>query len=114
MSRDIMVADLVNYVRKNRRGNAFKDWAFDTLIARFADGIDERTLYYSVDHEGNINGVALGTLSADKKSLYIDSVLTTAKDVLKKFIIHVHCMYPDVQLCAHRYNQFITYDTLPV
>lgn len=111
MNRPITVADLVRYVEENREGNGFKDWAFGTLISRFNDGIDEQTLYYSLDHSGMINGVVLGTLSADKKSIFVDGILTTAKGILKQFVRQVHKIYPNVTLCAHRRGVLVNYNT---
>lgn len=111
MNRPITVADLVKYVEENREGNGFKDWAFSTLISRFNDGIDEQTLYYSLNHNGMINGVVLGTLSADKKSIFVDGILTTAKNVLKQFVRQVSKIYPNVTLCAHRRGVLVNYNT---
>lgn len=111
MSKPITVADLVKYVEENRKGNGFKDWTFSTLISRFNDGIDEQTLYYSLNHNDMINGVVLGTLSADKKSIFVDGVLTTAKGILKQFVRQVNKIYPNVTLCAHRRGVLVNYNT---
>lgn len=111
MNRQITVGDLVKYVEENRKGNGFKDWAFGTLISRFNEGIDEKTLFCSLDHMDMVNGVVLGTLSADKKSIYVDGILTTAKGVLKQFVRQVHSLYPNVTLCAHRKRVFVNYNT---
>lgn len=112
MNRLITVADLVKYVEENRKRNGFKDWTFSTLISRFNDGIDDKTLYYSLNHMSMVNGVVLGTLSADKKSIYVDSILTTSRDVLKQFVRQVSVIYPNINLCAHRHGVLVNYNTV--
>ena len=109
---NVMIGDLVHYVRKNQRGNGFKNWTFEQLVHEFIKGAETKTLYFSEDSLGNIDGVVLGELQPDKKNIFVKGILTTGVGVMQKFTNKVHEIYPEYSLTAERHGKCKQYNTV--
>ena len=82
----LTIKDLVEFVIKNRYGKAFKDWSSDSIAIAFRDAIKNNCLVYSLNSNGEINGVLLAERFDDYKVLHINNILTTEKGIVKKFL----------------------------
>lgn len=107
----ITVRQLMNFILANRHGNAFVGWSEQQLLDGIINAIEERSMSYSVDERGEINGVAIGIKFEEKKIFYVSGVLTTKTGVLGKLIAVFKELYPNWKLEAERCRRLKHYNT---
>jgi hypothetical protein len=108
--KDITIGELVSFIKKNRRGNAFKDYSDDRIVQQILHGIKHATMCYSVDKNNNLTGVACGRKDDVKKVFFVDDVLTTTHSAVKDLLAMFLKFYPDYTLTGIRHaKQFRTF-----
>lgn len=105
------IADLVDYVMKNRKGKAFVGWSADEIAGSLVVSAEEVALVYSVDEGGRVNGIAHGVKFSDEKVMFVANMLATAPGILKRFVEWFHKLYPEYKLEATRRGRRVCYDT---
>lgn len=105
------IADIVKFVMKNRTNKVCKDWSSYQLVYSIDAALTNKTLSYTLDNYGNLDGVVWGTPNWEKKQLYIDCILTTTEKGLKDLMKHFLNVYEGWTLVAHRRNRYVTYNT---
>src|SRR5256885_1069863 len=113
MAHQLKIKDLVEFVVKNRRGEAFKDWSEDELAINFRDGIDKNCLTFSLDEKEEIDGVLLAEIFPEYKVLHIENFLTTRRGLMNKFLSKYFEWYPGWELQANRHGHLIRYKDTP-
>jgi hypothetical protein len=105
-----LVARLVEYVVKNRRGRAFLNWTVEDMDREFRDGILHKMLVYATDQRDDICGIVHGYADESKKQFHVANILSSKKFVLPKFIQMFDMLYPGYTLVAKRHDKIKTYN----
>lgn len=105
------VKDLVIFVLKNRKGKVCKDWSIIEITFSIMNSLKQRTLTYSLNEAGQLNGLAWGVADYSKGTLYVSNAITTEKCVLRTLIGYFDRTYPELNLTAHRHGKFVRYNT---
>jgi len=107
--RDITYRDLLDFVKLNRKGNAFKDCDDDLICIGIKNAVDKGTYLVAVNHGLQICGLAIGSIEGDE--LYVHEMLATEKWVLPFFIRRFKMLWPDCKLTAMRRMKYVSYNT---
>ncbi len=108
----VTVTQLVSYVLRHRKGNAFKDWTTPEICYAINVGIDSKCCVADVDNFGNINGIIIGNPNDANKTIHIIGVITTRKCALRNFITWLRNNFPsDWRITATRNGKLVEYDT---
>lgn len=75
----------VDWVIKNRKGYAFKDYDEARIASAILRGIKTGVFHYSLNDEGMLNGIVVGD-RIDLKTVIIHDILTLDKGVVKYFM----------------------------
>jgi hypothetical protein len=80
------IKEIVEWILKNRKGNAFKNYSELKIVCLIQEGVRDNTFYFVEDKEKHILGVACGIKIADNM-IEAHDVLTVKTGILKQFII---------------------------
>lgn len=115
---NVTLQQLVDFVLKNRRGKAFLNYSELNIASSILTASLENTLLYSVDSDGNIDGIVVATKSPEIKVMFINNILTTRHSVLQLFVRTFRKLYPQYSLRAERWHgpdrsicKIVTYNT---
>jgi hypothetical protein len=110
MNHDVTLGALVRYILEHRKGDAFK-YDDETQIV---DGIERAakcgTLLIACNDAG-ICGVIIPIVDHEKKTVFIEDVLTTESWALKYFVSEFRKRFVDYTLTAMRNNKYKQYNT---
>lgn len=97
------IYDVVDWIKKNRTGYAFKDYSDDLIISQICGSIRNDIFRISVDENKNIIGIVCGERNDTTKIIFINDILTTRFGVVKQFLSECVEKYPDYELhgCVH-------------
>ena len=105
------IADAVKYVLANRKNKVCKDWTPFQITHSISMALENRTLAYTTDTHGNLNGIVWGKPDFEKKVLHIETILATCKSTLPKLMRHFLDIYDGWTLTADRRGKFVKYST---
>ena len=110
MARSFTPKDLVDFVMKNRRGNAFKYVEEDDLIAEILNSLKEGVLIFCTDKESEyINGLGIGRLYKDTKVVFVTDTLCIEPHVLDRILQKFKDQFPGWKLEAKRHGKWKKY-----
>lgn len=111
MNTPIAVAELVEWIMTNRKGNAFKDDSYEELVAGVQEDIANHNLLFVLDDKDKLIGVV--TFIADRENcvLFVRNILVTRYSALAILAQHFKEHFDGFVLCANRNNEEIMYDT---
>lgn len=102
MISEITIGDLVQYVLKHRKGNAFKDYNEYLIATGIENALYEGTLFYALREDGNICGIALGKWHESTKVMDVLEMLTTERWAFPAILKSFRQRFPDGNLIALR------------
>src|SRR6266516_3688079 len=103
------VKDLVNFVLKNRKGKAFQEWTADEIALAFSKAFMKNEAAWSINKQGEIDGVIIAHAFPEAKILYIENILTTSRGVIKSFLQLYYKLYPGFSIEARRRGKYTSY-----
>ena len=104
-----VIADVLEWIKANRKGNAFKDYTDQRIVVLVYHSIYDNCFAYSLDDKGVFTGVVCGTKNATSKTVWIHDILTIKRGIVKKFMKQFNDTYPDwkiVGMCRGRLRKF--------
>ena len=104
--------DIVDWVIKNRRGMAFKEYPPNKIANCIKDAIKHDVFVFS-HTDRVINGIACGERNDEEQYIFIHDVLTTQPGIVKKFILYCYTKYPSYAIygMAHGHYRLINNPT---
>ena len=110
---EIKVKDCVDFILKNRKGIAFKDWNPDDIALRVYDKLINLGCVVDHDEEGNILGIIILKRDDSNKILHIENILCFPfKGSIKRFIQWFKINYPGWTIQGNRFGKgLIKYKT---
>jgi hypothetical protein len=93
----ITILQLTKWVYDNRRGTAFKDYTFDKIYMEICECVRNKTMCYVLENE-KVTGICCGKILAGKRIFYVDDILSTNSEGLKKMLKYFLDMYPGYTL----------------
>lgn len=109
-NNQITIKDAVEWVLKHRKKDAFKNHTAGTIALEISHSISEGLFYYSINEDGNLNGLVCCRWGDDQGTIYVDNILTTGGPlVIKKFMQYYVTTFPNYQIVGHireRYRFF--------
>lgn len=110
MSKPVTLGQLVEYVLKYRKGNAFKDHLEHQIASGIKLASDSGTMLYCCRDDGTVCGIITCFEDAKNKVMYVNDALTTQKWVLSRFVTYFKHTYPDYILAARRKGNQVVYE----
>ncbi len=107
--RTVTLGELVEFVLKNRRGNAFKAYHESAIASGIIYAAENGTLRYACNSKGEVCGIV--TAFAKDNTLYIYDILTAEKWVFKEFIKVLKNEFVGYELSALRCGRQVKYNT---
>lgn len=105
-----LLAKLVEYVLKHRRGRVFEKWTEDQLYVSFRRGVLDHSLTYFIEeYTGEVMGLCHGAPDFHTKTFFVYNILTTDKKVLPLLLATFDQFYPDFKLTATRRGKYHEY-----
>lgn len=104
------VGQLAEFADKHRIGKVFERSTFLDILGCFVQAMEDRTLTYTVDENGDITGVGHATRHDTDKVLYVHNVVTTRKGELKRMLRWFFKMFPDYSIEARRHDRLKRYN----
>ena len=96
---------LVQFILKNRKGLAFKDWTEEDITVNLILRFSKQEASFSINNETKeINGVVLACANEPSKTLRVVNILTTEPGVMKTFIRRFQSIYPDFTI-DYKHNE---------
>lgn len=92
--------ELAEWILKNRKGPAFKDYTMATLCKEIVNCAEARTMMIVKDENDKIAGVYFGEFNHPAKSFFIYDILATNTWVLKEMLLDFQKKYPDYSICG--------------
>lgn len=91
------VGDIVKFVVKNRKQSSlgFSGWSESAIASATIECVNEGTLIYGVDKNGNIDAVMLGRV--DGTDFRVINVLTVVCGLGKQLVSKVHELFPQCE-----------------
>lgn len=105
------IADVVKFVMANRQNKVCKEWSPYEITSSAARALKNKTLAYTTNNIGNLDGIVWGYPDYVKKELYIECILSTSKKVLPELMKYFLIIYDGWTLTAHRKGKFVKYST---
>lgn len=105
MIMDKPLSEIVDWIIKNRKGNAFKDYSKEKIECELYESIFFCIFRLALDHDGNIIGVVCGNRDINKKQIYVHDILSTKEGIVQMFLNDCHKCYPDYQLLGMAKNE---------
>ncbi len=100
LSAKLQVKDVVEFVLQNRKNDAFKNGSPDGIAYHICKAIECNLFHYSVDKEGNINGVC--TCSRfDEFTIKVDNILLTEPHLLKEYMKYYIKRFPSCKIIGN-------------
>lgn len=98
MDFSITIAKAAEWILQNRRGKAFRDYTFGQIVTEITNAIEQRVFTYSLDKEGNLQGIVCGKRDDSKKEVHICSILTLRSGIVKDFMAQFLLCYPQYSI----------------
>ena len=105
------LGDLIKYVLKHRKGNAFRDEDERTIARDIVHASCDDTLLYYLDERDNICGIVVAVEDSENKIMFIQNILTTDYRAIVEFIKMFKYKWPLHILKAMRKGKPMTYNT---
>lgn len=109
MSQQATLGDIVRYVLKERKGNAFKDYSEENIASTILRGVKEETTLYSTRNNGSVCGVIVCFKEEKTKTMFVNDILTSEPWVIPNFVMHFVKHFPSYTLSAMRKGKLINY-----
>lgn len=109
----VTLGELVDYVLKNRKGNAFRNYDEHTIASGIKRAADSRTLLYSCRDDGSLCGIIVCVEDESAKTMNVQDLLTTERWVLPKFVLYFREHFPGYKLAALRRDKPVIYNKTP-
>ena len=93
-----MLGFIAEWIIKHRKGNAFKDYTFNKILAQLRYCSDHYSMLCVVDSFDNILGVVCCTINKEDKVCFVDDILTIHKDALRSMLQFFHENFPGYKL----------------
>ena len=110
------IGDLVTWILKNKKGDAFKNYSEEKIVSLIYASFYDRCLAYTQDEiTGEFTGVVCGIKTAYNKTVTIHDILTTKPGVVKQMMKKFNSLYPGYSLtgtCRGRARIFNNSDKL--
>lgn len=105
------VADIVSFIIKHRKDDAFKDWTISSIIDYIEEAIEKKSIGVSEDPiTKEIVGIVLARINHSEKLIYVIQALTVNQKSLASLMKLSKSLYPGYKLQGRRYNKIVTYD----
>jgi len=105
------LGELIEYVLRNRKGNAFKGEDERTIARNIVHASCDDALLYYLDKEDNICGIVIAVEDNKNKIMFIQNILTTNERAIVEFIKIFKQKWPAHTIMAHRKGKPMTYNT---
>ncbi|SRR6266496_5434744 len=102
MGKEISIDQAVAFIRKFE---ILKSWTDDEIKWAIIRAINDNALAYTIDKDGNLNGLCFGEDFREEKRLHIKCLVGYKK--IKDFIRYYKEKYPGYFISAYRYNKFV-------
>jgi len=106
------IQEAIDFILKNRKGNAFKGYSEDTIAQLLSETADTSTILTASNDNEEIVGVVCAIPYPRFKKLYIHDILTTEKWVLPEFVSYFLTNFSGWSLEAQRRNKIVEYNTM--
>jgi hypothetical protein len=111
MTPQVTIEQLVQYILKNRRGNAFKDYSQHLIENGIKIAYNQGTMLCAVNNDGEVCGIVIARAYHEQRIMDILDILTTEKWVLPKFVREFLARFPEYELTGLRDGIRVDYKT---
>ncbi|HEX9232703.1 MAG TPA: hypothetical protein VF849_01505 [Blattabacteriaceae bacterium] len=101
----ISITQAVEFIRKHE---ILKDWTDDQIKWAIIKAINEKTLVYTTNKDGGLNGICFGEDHKEEKRLHVKCLVGYKR--IKDFIKYYKQKYPGYFISAYRYNKLVNYN----
>jgi len=99
MQAQLTVKEAARFFIENR-GNEFKEWTEDDVVASISEAIANKVFAWSNDSRGQLTGIALGSRS--KKEVHLVAIIIKSPASISDFVGKIQSYYPGYTLVGHR------------
>lgn len=104
------VGDLYEFIMKYKGNKVFTEYTPAQIVTLIYEGIHNKTLCYSLDDNGTINGMILAEVRPTSKILFIVENLAMSLENLKRFAARAKKQYPGYKLEGYKHGKIRNYD----
>ena len=100
----------IDYVVKNRKGNAFRGFTPEQIYATIQASAQSGAFAYVVDEATEeLLGVVIGKPYLEERILHISQILTTHPRAIRELVAEFRARFPGWQLTGNRYDTLKAY-----
>jgi predicted molibdopterin-dependent oxidoreductase YjgC len=103
--------NLIDFVMANKTNKTFIGMNYNEIVRLIFTGINDGTLLYALDNDGNIVGMILAEQRVDKKVLFVTENLSMCLSTLKQFAKIAKERCPDYKLEWFKHGIHKQHDT---
>lgn len=108
MNYQVTVGQIVQFILSNRKDKIMKNFSEEDVTFQVVYAISENKLFYNLDREYNVNGVAiLGDI--DRSKVFVYALLCTSKEALNNFVRKFKELFPEHTIHARRKRKPVDY-----
>ena len=111
MNNYLTVRDLVDFILLNRGTTTFMNMEEPRIASMLRDGIQDGTMFYSLDSDNKLTGMILAVKDDEQKILFVTENLSMTLTNLKGFARRAKQQWPEYQLQAIRHGSHRKFNT---
>lgn len=108
---------ILEFILKNRRGKAFKDFTVGDIMSTVSEAASLNGLAMVIDNNNDLSAIAIGFPyikdSTQEKFLHVHTVLTTKIGDLKTLLLEFQNRFPNFTITARRRGKIVKYLNTP-
>lgn len=109
------IEDIIAFIQREKRKAAFCfEQSEEDLIQDVMQACFQGTMSYCVDRQGNLNGIAIGSVLPEEKVFYVTNCLASRENragVMLALLRKFKALYPEYKLEARRHGKIKQYNT---
>jgi len=107
---DISVGHLYNFIMAHKSNKVFTEYTPEQIVTLIYNGIRDKTLYYSLDTNGSIDGMILAEIHIPSKKLFVMENLAMTLTNLRKFAQKAKEQFPGFRIEGYKHGKYHTYN----